>query len=376
MKKLFIILFIGTIGWTILGIPACKQAYTPPAITNPGTYLVIEGFINNGPDSTYFDLTHTFTLSDTAQTTPELNAKVSIQGTDNSSYPLGETGNGFYGAPISGLNPAIQYRLFIQTSAGKQYASSYVTLKASPAIDSVNWTLNSGGTVQLYVNTHDPQNNTRYYRWNYQETYEYQSAYLANLQWVNDSIEYLFPDTFYTCWRQDVSTSILLATSAQLGQDLIYEYPLVSYPATSINLSVEYSILVTQYPLTQDAFSWWQVMQKNTEQIGSIFGVQPTINTGNIRCLSDSNETVVGYVSGGTIAKQRIFIAHTQLYPWIYNPDCGERNVPQDSIGDYIKQGMMLVSTASEPGLYTMSGAICVDCLLLGGTNVKPSFMP
>src|SRR5580692_6412580 len=119
MGKRPFILFAILTTWTFTGSPGCKQAYDPPVVSSPNTYLVVEGFINNGPDSTYYSLSHTFKLSDTATATPELQAQVTVQGKDNSSYPLAEMGNGVYGAPLTGLNPAMQYRLDIHTLAGK-----------------------------------------------------------------------------------------------------------------------------------------------------------------------------------------------------------------------------------------------------------------
>src|SRR5580692_2557948 len=105
MKNKYYILGV-LAAWAFIGSIGCKQAYDPPVISSPTKYLVVEGFINSGPDSTYYTLSHTVNLGDTATGTPELQAQVTVQGTDNSSYPLAEIGNGVYGAPLTGLNPA------------------------------------------------------------------------------------------------------------------------------------------------------------------------------------------------------------------------------------------------------------------------------
>ena len=52
----------------------------PPLLSTGNAYLVVEGFINNGPDSTVITLSHTYPLSDTAQATPEPGATVSVSG--------------------------------------------------------------------------------------------------------------------------------------------------------------------------------------------------------------------------------------------------------------------------------------------------------
>jgi hypothetical protein len=368
MKKgLFFCLLIGSLG--------CKQSYNPPVVSSPNTYLVVQGFINNGPDSTYFTLSHTYALSDTALPVPELHAQIAVQGKDNSSYMLTEIGNGIYGAPLAGLNSAVQYRLDIHTSGGKEYASDYVAMKVSPPIDSVSWTQNEAGVI-IYDNTHDPSGNSRYYRWDYQETWEFNSAYFATAAFFNGSFVDV-PDTFFTCWQSAPSTNIILATSSKLAQDQIQMAPLETIPRGDWRLSVLYSILVKQYVLTPDAYAWWQLLQKNTEQIGSIFGVEPSTTGGNIHNVADSTELVIGYVSGGTLAKQRIFISDAQVYPWGYRSDCTEFSTTPDSVAYFIGQGNYLINEfmVGQATRYNMSFGSCVNCTLIG-TNHPPSFWP
>jgi hypothetical protein len=82
-------------------------------------------------------------------------------------------------------------------------------------------------------------------------------------------------------------------------------------------LSVLYSIFVRQYALTEDGYNFLSLMQSNTESLGTIFDPQPSQLKGNIQCLTNPNEPVVGYVSAGTVQQQRIFISRNQLPPGI-----------------------------------------------------------
>src|SRR5258708_6088910 len=142
---------------------SCKQQYDPPAVANPPVFLVVEGSINSGPDSTYFTLSHTYRLADTSTTTPELGATVTVEGNDNSAYTLPQTdNNGNYGAALPVLNPNTRYHLHIITSGNKQYASDYVPVVANPPIDSVNFLQDNAG-VNIYVNTHDPSGKAQYF---------------------------------------------------------------------------------------------------------------------------------------------------------------------------------------------------------------------
>jgi hypothetical protein len=390
MKKSFVIqlfpfglpaLFSGML---LLFSWACKESYDAPVKSTRNAYLVVDGFINNGTDSTYVHLTHTFTLDDSSRVTPELRAKVTVEGKSNGSYSLQEWGGGVYGIPSLALNTAQPYRLHILTAAGKEYVSDYLELKTSPPIDSISWQRTAAGNVQIYANTHDPQNASHYYRWEYQETWEFNSAYYAILKYVNHKIAPLFPNPYYTCWKYASSTSILLGSSTKLSTDEISQAPLALIPSGSWKLQIRYSILVRQYVLTADAYNFWQQMQKNTEQIGSIFSPQPSEPKGNVHSLKDPTEQVIGFVSAGTFRQQRIFITPGQIPDWHSDPyfTCSLLDIPEDSLEYYLGGSSFILpvdysptSSGQGPPRYDIADAYCVNCTLTG-TNIKPSYWP
>jgi hypothetical protein len=352
-------------------LAGCQQTYLPPAIANPAANLVVEGFINNGNDSTIFNLSRTFALTGNPTRVPEPNATITIQGSDSSSYPLGNAGNGRYGAILPALNPNANYHVLI-AAGGKQYSSDFEPLVSNPPIDSISWVKNGTG-VQVYANTHDPTGNARYFRWEYEETWEFHSAYFATLQYVNDSLENYSPNKIDSCWKYDTSTSILLSSTIHNSPDVVYDMPLVLIPLNSQQISVEYSILVRQYALSREASAWWQVLQNNTENIGSIFGVMPTGNPGNIHCLTDTTEMVVGYVSAGTVRSQRIFISAEQVSPWFYVTGCKEMYVLAYEAGYWYSVYWRPINYESFPGYINISTAPCIDCTL-SGSNIRPTY--
>lgn len=362
---------------SILILAACRQTYVPPAIANPPNFLVVEGFIeNNGTDSTVFTLSHSVRL-DSIVFKPEPGAAVWVEGSDNNSFLLGDAGNGKYGALLPTLNNNATYRIHIITLKGKEYASDYVPIVYNPPIDSISWVKENNDVhqgVQIYANTHNPLDNTHFYTWKYQECWEYHSAFESIYKYVPGlGVTPIDPVDDYVCWHYNTSSNILLASSTQLNHDVIYEAPLVFIPATAQQISVRYSILVTQYALTEDAFKWWQILQKNTEQIGSIFGVQPSVNPGNIHCLTDTVEQVLGYVGGSNSRSQRIFITNAQVQPWSYESGCFEETSPKYSIDQLWEMGELAIAVNFGGGTITYSNKYCVDCTL-SGSNVRPSF--
>jgi len=318
----------------------------------------------------------------------ENNAHLQVEGDDNSTYTLNELGGGVYGMDTLPLNPAAKYRLRIHTSAGKDYLSDYVPFKTAPAIDSINWTMDNSG-VDIFVNTHDPSNSTRYYQWQFVETWKYSAAEYSGGIFQTDKpyiVGRRVEDQIYYCWKNNASTSIVLGTSEKLSQDVIYRRLLTHIPRDAQQLNIKYSILVNQYALSQDAYNFLSLMQKNTESLGSIFDAQPSYVKGNIHGLSNPAEQVIGFVSAGTFRQQRIFIDRTQLpLTWNYRFTCGlpDTLVANDSatLWGFFGPGRAYTPVESH---YTNgvldgwlgNGSNCVDCRTQGGTTTPPSYWP
>src|SRR5436309_12100050 len=104
MKRLLFILIL---------ITGCKEAYNPPVkIINSG-YLVVEGNIVAGNDSTFIRLSRTIPVSDTSIVQPETNANIKVESEDGDSYQLQNENNGIYDAPPLNINENKNYRLHI-----------------------------------------------------------------------------------------------------------------------------------------------------------------------------------------------------------------------------------------------------------------------
>src|ERR1700749_3240954 len=125
-------LFIWLIGF------GCREYYEPPVLKNNPHLLVVDGFLNNYPDSTYFKLTYTRNLRDTVPVVPASDATLTVEGDQNTVVPLYERGQGIYGNLLS-LHTYEKYRLTITTSDGTKYQSDYVPFKQTPPIDSISW---------------------------------------------------------------------------------------------------------------------------------------------------------------------------------------------------------------------------------------------
>ncbi|HLX67926.1 MAG TPA: DUF4249 domain-containing protein [Puia sp.] len=362
----------------------CVQSYVSPYKAPQTGYLVVEGYIS-GNSVTQFSLTRTIPLPGDSTLPVVTGAQLQVEGTDNSVYPLSELGGGLYAIGSLPLSTAVQYRLRTIIPGGETYLSEFVPYKPTPPIDSINWIQNGAG-VTIFANTHDPTNSTRYYQWTFDQTYEYTAAEYSGYYYDTPTntvqLRSAAQQVFY-CWKDIPPTSIVLGTSAQLAQDVIYEFPLVNIPPNSQELTDEYSILVTQYALTDSGYDFLSQMAATTQALGSIFDAQPSQLTGNIHSLSNSTEPVIGYIQAGTVQQQRIFISTIQLKNWVYYNTCPQKDIDVPPIPDSLLayfggEGYvpLYYKYPPPPDGWVSNQAECVDCRLQGGTTVKPAFWP
>ncbi|UOQ74937.1 DUF4249 domain-containing protein [Hymenobacter cellulosilyticus] len=173
-----------------------------------------------------------------------------------------------------------------------------------------------------------------------------------------------------------------LSSTARLSQDVVSDFPLLLMPANSTKLRFKYSLLVRQFAQTPEEYAYWEQLKATTENLGSLFDPAPTQLTGNVRCLTDESEPVIGYVGASTVTEKRIFISSSDLPPTNFLN--GYSCLPPDTVllrdvsayfsspavlpvyGVYSPMGGLLLGYAGAP-------ADCVDCRRRG-TNKRPDF--
>ncbi len=379
MKRIisFILLFVS--------VTSCKEKYDIVLKDSDKSLIVVEGFLNAGTGPTQITITKSFTRANPGSIPKVSNAQVSVEGDNGTSYALSELGtSGVYQHNQLNLSFSQQYRLRIKTPDNKEYLSDYVPVLQSPVIDSVSWKWENNG-VMFYVSTHDATNNSRYYKWEYDETWQINSIYFSFVKMIN-SIDIvprdLTTEDVSRCWKYGKSNSILIGTTSQLQSDVAHEIPLFYLPANIEKIGVRYSPLVKQTVIPKQAYEYFNLMKKNTEQLGSIFDPLPSELRGNIKCISNPSEQVIGYITAGTQTEKRIFINSTQLpNSYFPGPSCFSvliANHP-DSIRKYTGSFGYLpymeeLDIFNNIVGYHAANPVCSDCTRRGGSNVKPLY--
>ncbi len=375
IEKYFLVLFLTTLCVT------CIKKYDPPAIQAANNYLVVDGLINaNANEATTITLSRTRNLNDTVSNIPELNAQVYIVSNTGNSYALADIANtGNYTSALLNLSTVNQYQLKITTSDGHRYLSDFVPVKKSAPIDSLTWQQDSSLTV--YLSTHDPTNSTIYYKWDFIETWELYSPLQTFLVENNGLISFAdTTDQIDSCWITAKSANILTGTSVALAQDIISRARITTILQNDIRIKARYSILVRQIPLTAEAYNYWLIIQKNSQQLGTLFDLQPSQLTGNIHPLTNPGEPVIGYVTAAVTQQKRLFISHNEVSNWStvinHQHECDVIDLPQNPLNPFIYN---YPDTSFAPWYFStpilrITKKECIDCREYGGVNVRPSF--
>lgn len=361
----------------------CVSEFDPPS-KGYENLLVVEAFLSDGEEPFEVKLSRSIPI-DTSAFIPERGAAISLQEETGEVYNLVESaspGNYQFSGVIN-VQIGKSYQLHIQTNNGNQYESSNVIMRETPEIDSVTFSYEEKPTadlkgVQIYVNTHDDQKKTWYYRWEWDETWDFYTPYRSDHVYENGQI-LLREDNINHCWKNGSSTSIDVATSKNLTEDIISKYPLLYVSTNSDRLGITYSINVRQYALSEESYNYWTELQKATESLGTLFDPQPATVLGNIYNVNDDAEVVLGFFDASSVAEKRIFIRRGDLPPIRtanYYTHCVDSIVNFNQIEEMLTAGYMLAyETQNEFGafIYVMSYPTCIDCRFYG-TNVRPDF--
>jgi hypothetical protein len=367
-------------------LTSCLEPYDPPKGNGNSNFLVVDGFLNSTDGTALVSLSYSVSLDNPNLFVPGILSTVTVNDEHGHSWLLQDTSsNGTYVGSGIPFDQSHQYNVEVKTGDDRRYASEYIQLTSSPPIDSITWAAVED-KVEVSVNTHDPSNASRYYRWRYHETYEYTSKYsslyikLSGKDWMLRPAD----QSVYRCWKTNPERTLLVGTTRQLSEDVVSHQKIKTIYSNSLEMQLKYSIEVEQEVLSEEAYDYWINVRKTSESLGGLFDPLPGQVIGNVKSLTNPDEKVIGFVTGGSIAKQRIYIRRKDLppdFPSYMFP--GECKLDTALFGwlDHITEPNTLVNPLywdlhpiEMIGFY-ISRPECVDCRLSGGGSLtKPPF--
>jgi hypothetical protein len=362
-------------------LSGCIERYYPPESKSPPRNLVVYGFINSDDSVACVQLSWSQSLTSTTSVPVETGAEVALVDDSGNTYPLEEQDNGEYTKHKLVLDSDKRHKLRIRTASQREYESTFISVKKTPAIDSIRYQVDKTDQLKISVNTHDDSGKTRFYRWRFIETYEYNAHYSS--LWTIQNGGYVprpASESLRMCWRTDTTHKIVVASTEQFSKDLISDFNLITIQRGSFKIGRKYSVMIEQQALSDEAFDYWLSMQQSSESLGGLYDPTPPQSKGNIRSLSSPNEEVLGIFESRSTVRKRIFILPEDLpYGFAFLPrdNCAMDTVAF-SFGSFPNPDLMIdiisLPGPDASGSFVTSRPDCIDCRLKGGVITKPAF--
>ena len=333
---------------------------------------MVEGMITDQDRPNSIRLSRSLPLGKPLVRKPVRGAIVTITDENADVTMLQELSSGIYSTDSLQFRGRIgeKYSLGIKINDA-EYSSDFIEMKPVPPISSLYYekvdivtSADSNRMEQgcrIYLDTHDPAGECLYYRWNYVETYEYNVPYDV----LNKK-----------CWVTEKSNKILIKNTSVLNQATIKKYQVNYIDNYSDKLKEKYSILVSQFSLSEQEYEFWQKVQNISQNVGGLYDVTPVAVPGNVICTTDPEEVVLGYFSVSAVTQKRLFIKDKFMGLPVFYTYCAtdtitgmlpERGLNVDFwvLEDYSDEipPFWVVSTFRE----------CADCTTKG-TKVRPLF--
>jgi len=361
----------------------CRTPYEPEVPATELRILVVEGYLDTEGLRSEVKLSRTAPLGAESAFNPEARAKVVLKSTGGQVFPLTEAGFGTYVFERN-IDEKQNYILEIELSTGERYVSESMQPIVTPEIIDAGFKRDEEG-VEVFVSTQGNANADDFL-WTFEETWIYRPRIRSPYIYVSelrDVRERRGAEQNSLCFKTEPSPGILLETSSRFKDQVVFQKTITEIPVGNERIMERYSILVSQKGLASRDVPFWEVLKKNTEDIGSIFSPLPSLIGGNIKSLDAAKSPVIGQVSLGVIRQKRVYINSVEVSPWNYlDPkfnDCviGEEAVLRSDYQVIFGNGAVVPARPLMVGTtivgYYPSSRRCTDCSLYA-SKTKPSF--
>ncbi|MFZ4546452.1 MAG: DUF4249 domain-containing protein [Bacteroidales bacterium] len=335
----------------VLAFTSCIKRFEPDIEGKDAVKYVVTGQITKGDSIHFINVSSTAPLSDPwyKYFLPVNGCRVIVIDDMGNMFLATESGdwdgNYWVYIPDGSIQTGHSFRVEILLHGGDQIVSDFDEVQDCPEMDSVYYLLETLPSVnpyltikgiRFYLDLSAQNSGCRNFRWEAFETYEYK-AILAK------------ETSRKVCWMTGMIKNIFTQTTRNLAENKYMHYPLHFVDNySSQRLKYGYSLLIRQYALSEDAFEFWDKVRINNSEQGGLYEKQPLAIKGNLRNLTHPEMQVLGFFGASSVKEKRIFVKNIENLPIEYL-DCEPDPRPEAS---------------------------CVDCLSVGGTNIKPNFWP
>lgn len=359
------------------------------------TAVVVEGTITNEEKNQEILLSTTYKLEEEGPL-PLENSEVRVTDDTGRIYAFEEGTPGKYiSVNQFKAEEGRSYQLEFSTPGGRNYSSDPVQFSGTTIIEDVyaqrGTNIEGNIGIEIRVNGRGNSGNSGYYRYEYEETYKIVSPFFKTQDLVLDANGNVakVPKTKeeYTCFKTDASQNIVISNTNTLNEDNVQGELLRFIRSDNPIFAHRYSILVKQYSISREAYSFYQTLKDLSESESLFSQIQPGYLPGNLYSLNNPDENVLGFFSVSSVTQKRVYFNYRDFYDVnegprpSFTPYC-----PRDRPFNFSTLVMWINSNnysffedllpgppTNSPSRYVFVAAKCVDCTLVG-SNVIPEF--
>lgn len=356
----------------------CVEEFDPGDYGNSSYYVVVDAVINDQQEEQLIKISLSGPVSETAYNHLS-DCQVKVLDKFNNEFVFYETNNAYKGYIDSEhLCAGNAFKVSFVTPEGKEYESLYDEFVAAASIDSVYWKLGESFTeIQFYIDFQNKGNTGKYYKWDLEESYEHHATWpMGNYYTDNNFVYAPYSWDLFVCYNTLPIKSIYTLSTQNLNENENITMPLHSVDNSTQRLFYRYSLLVSQASLSADAYSYWDKLKKNNQESGGLFDSQPANTLGNMKCLSDPDEKVLGFFGVSSIQTQRIFVQDVPDLEFPHYFQCDEEAIEITDILSSSETSWPIYFVpvpAGYPG-YLTGDYDCFDCRQRGGDTIPPDY--
>lgn len=372
----------------LLMLGGCIKEYHPRFNSESTQKYVVQGMLTNIEGWQEVNISISASLLN-PEYIPLMDCQVEIRDDANQKFTLEASENGTYRVWMSAeyLVPGRSYQLIVTTPDGQVLESAFDQMPKVPEVENVYFEVEDLPTndpeewlsgIQYYVDLNAGEDDSRYYRWQLTETWEYHSAYPIEY-YYDGEVQHVFPPDYsqFYCWRTRVVDEIYTLSTQNLTENTYAKFPLHYVKNTTEKLSVYYSLLIKQIALSEEAYGYWDQLRINNTIGEGLYGSQPMVIEGNILNKSNPDLQVLGFFQASSVSSKRVFTAPIEGLELNYSDKCspallrkGLREITPNMYPAY------LMSSGDGQWLPILLNDECVLCTLRFGVTEKPDFWP
>lgn len=269
----------------------------------------------------------------------------------------------------------------------KEYVSEWIRPEGDLVLDNLSYAVDRGKEeLAIRMSLHSG-GASKHFRYSYEEDWEFTTYNRASTyyQMPDDGhpngqvLDFGASANTYYCWKHAVSRGINLATTEDMSEDRLVDYPFKFFKPNDQKMSIMYRIDLTVYPVSEGSYKYYENLKSISSFTGDLFSPIPSAMKGNLSCTTDPDEIVYGYIAVVFPKKAILYVSDedADFYKMGKNPYEFQEEVV-DSF-DYLKrylQGWRPYYHDFLKGQIWGYPAECLDCTKLGGTKNKPADWP